>query len=142
MAIIILKWPEKNVHFKPSEKRSDLYRIEVVEEEDEEDESNVEETRFGATESRQAAATSKQLRPVPDKCELSAARKRDRLVIAKLGLIVIMFLVSWIPFCIVWPLISIFQDSVPESFYTGSFWLAYLNSLCIYLYNNSKQNEN
>ena len=67
--------------------------------------------------------------------------KREKHITYKLGAILITFVVSWLPFCFLWPLISLCSKCVPQSLYLFSFWLAYLNSIftpLILLYNNSK----
>lgn len=71
----------------------------------------------------------------------SNSNKREKNVTYKLGLIMITFIVSWLPFCILWPLVSVCSKCVSEPLYLFSFWLAYLNSVftpIILLYNNVK----
>lgn len=71
----------------------------------------------------------------------SNSNRREKNVTYKLGLIMITFIVSWLPFSIMWPLISWCDYCVSASIYIFSFWLAYLNSVftpIILLYNNAK----
>ncbi len=78
---------------------------------------------------------------------LFSQSKRERVVTYKLGLILFTFILSWSPFCILWPLNSLCStltsnyECIPQNLYIFSFWLAYLNSLFtpfILLYNNTK----
>lgn len=67
--------------------------------------------------------------------------KREKNVTYKLGIIMVTFIVSWLPFSVLWPLNSICPEYVSETLYIVSFWLAYLNSVftpLILLYNNVK----
>ncbi len=67
--------------------------------------------------------------------------KREKHITYKLGAILFTFMISWTPFCLLWPIVSVCPKCVPQNVYLFSFWLAYLNSIftpVILLYNNSK----
>jgi len=62
----------------------------------------------------------------------------------KLGFIMFTFLGCWLPFSIMWPLMSICSTCINENVYHLSFWLAYANSIftpLILAYNNSKYRQ-
>lgn len=72
--------------------------------------------------------------------------RKEKNVTYKLGMIMVTFIFSWFPFCVLWSFTSLcFKWSVlcfvPANLYIFSFWLAYLNSIftpLILLYNNNK----
>jgi hypothetical protein len=71
----------------------------------------------------------------------STISNKEKIVTYKLGIIMIAFIISWLPFCIMWPLVSYCKTCVSSELYVFSFWLAYMNSLftpIILLYNNTK----
>ena len=45
-----------------------------------------------------------------------------------LGVIIVMFLLCWLPFCIMWPIITMHPEAAPLRLYEASYWLAYINS--------------
>ena len=45
-----------------------------------------------------------------------------------IGLVIIVFLICWLPFCIFWPLSALCEGCIPDRAYTMSYWMAYLNS--------------
>ncbi|CAD5113096.1 unnamed protein product [Dimorphilus gyrociliatus] len=49
-------------------------------------------------------------------------------VLRTLGVIILMFLVCWLPFCIMWPMVAYCNDCVNPVAYENSYWLAYVNS--------------
>lgn len=72
---------------------------------------------------------------------ISFISKREKNITYKLGIIMVIFLISWLPFSFLWSLNSVCASCISETVYLISFWLAYLNSIftpVILLYNNSK----
>jgi hypothetical protein len=72
---------------------------------------------------------------------ISFISKREKNITYKLGIIMVIFLISWLPFSFLWSLNSVCASCISETMYLISFWLAYLNSIftpVILLYNNSK----
>lgn len=49
-------------------------------------------------------------------------------VLRTLGVIILMFLACWLPFCIMWPMVAFCNDCVNPVAYENSYWLAYVNS--------------
>lgn len=72
--------------------------------------------------------------------------RKEKSVTYKLGMIMVTFIFSWAPFCILWSLTSLCNKwsnicFVSDNLYIISFWLAYFNSIftpLILLYNNKK----
>ncbi len=48
--------------------------------------------------------------------------------IRTLGVVIVMFLICWLPFCLFWPITAYCPDCVPAKAYEYSYWSAYLNS--------------
>lgn len=77
---------------------------------------------------------------------MSILAKKEKSVTYKLGMIMITFIFSWAPFCVLWSLVSLCKKwqsmcFVSDNLYIVSFWLAYFNSIftpLILLYNNKK----
>ena len=71
----------------------------------------------------------------------SAYSGREKHITYKLGFIMFTFLISWLPFSILWPLNSLCSACINRRIYIVSFYLAYANSIftpLILLYNNVK----
>ncbi|CAF0905854.1 unnamed protein product [Brachionus calyciflorus] len=70
--------------------------------------------------------------------------KKEKNVTYKLGFIMVTFIISWLPFCVLWSLNSLCKWKlcfISDNLYIFSFWLAYLNSIFtpfILLLNNNK----
>jgi hypothetical protein len=58
----------------------------------------------------------------------SRRRQEHSRSIRTLGVIIIIFLVCWLPFCIFWPVVAYCPDCIPAKWYEYSYWSAYLNS--------------
>ena len=56
-----------------------------------------------------------------------AQHLRHRRITRTLGIIILVFLICWSPFCIAWPL-NTFCDCINVRFYDFTYWAAYINS--------------
>ncbi|ELU02651.1 hypothetical protein CAPTEDRAFT_63914, partial [Capitella teleta] len=58
------------------------------------------------------------------------ARRRHEHMrsIRTLGIIIVIFLFCWMPFCLFWPVVAYCPDCIPLKWYEYSYWSAYLNS--------------
>lgn len=67
--------------------------------------------------------------------------QREKNITYKLGLIMLLVVVSWVPISVLWPLSSSCLKCVPNNVYLFSLWLQYVNSLLsplILITSNSK----
>lgn len=55
-------------------------------------------------------------------------RQEHSRSIRTLGVIIVIFLVCWLPFCIFWPIVAFCPSCIPAKWYEYSYWSAYLNS--------------
>ena len=56
-------------------------------------------------------------------------RKHEHIrSIRTLGVIIVIFLFCWLPFCLFWPISAYCADCIPLKWYEYSYWAAYLNS--------------
>ena len=52
---------------------------------------------------------------------------KHKRITQTLGIIILVFLICWLPFCIAWP-INTFCDCIDTRFYDFTYWAAYINS--------------
>jgi hypothetical protein len=70
--------------------------------------------------------------------------KRERYLIYKLGIILVTFIICWLPFSLFWVIDSFCKNCILQDIYYLTFWLAYLNSIFtpfILLYTNTKHTK-
>ena len=56
-----------------------------------------------------------------------AQHTQHRRITRTLGIIILVFLICWLPFCIAWPL-NTFCECINARFYDFTYWAAYINS--------------
>jgi len=67
--------------------------------------------------------------------------QREKTITYKLGFIMLVAILSWLPFAVLWPLSSLCLQCIPKQAYLIALWLAYVNSLLsplILISSNSK----
>ena len=57
-----------------------------------------------------------------------ARHKRHMHSLRFLGAVITAYMLCWLPFCILWPIVAYCADCIPEKVYMYSYWSAYANS--------------
>ena len=62
------------------------------------------------------------------KRERAKQRTHEKRCVITLGVVMISFLICWLPFCTFWPIKALCDNCIPAKLYSASYWMAYCNS--------------
>ncbi|CAH1788767.1 unnamed protein product [Owenia fusiformis] len=74
------------------------------------------------------AATNTETNKTISQAYLQKRIQQEKRISKMFGIVIICFLICWLPFCIIWPIGAFCPHCVPLKAYEVSYWMIYLNS--------------
>ncbi|CAH1788769.1 unnamed protein product [Owenia fusiformis] len=76
----------------------------------------------------QVQGTIGNIKSISSQALLQKRIKQEKRLSKMLGIVIVCFLVCWLPFCLFWPIEAFCPDCIPLKAYEASIWMAFINS--------------